>query len=134
MLNKFCILFSFVLFASFNGYGEGKSTMNDFEIQYKVISGRELTDIFNFESKSASDHYYVVGSIFSRKKNNSLVEISFRHKKDKTFNTAGFRNVGWVDGNNSAVKFFLIPIGLRDVPLPENPNDLQCEVRETFSK
>ena len=134
MSGKFRNLFLSILFVSFNGFGGEKSMMDDFEIQYKVISGKELTDIFNFQSKSASDYYYVVGSVFSKKKENSIVEISFRHKKDKTFNTAGFRNIGWVDGNNSAVKFFLIPIGLRDVPLPKNPNDLQYEVKATFSK
>ena len=132
MLNRLIILI-FLLGGMVAGAEEGKKTSSGFEVHYKVVSGAELGNLLKLPKASSSDYCYVVGFVSSGKKN-SLLEISFVHKKDRTFNTTGFRRIGWVDGNRSAEKFFLIPIGLRDTPLPENPNDLNYEIKETLSK
>lgn len=44
-------------------------------------------------------------------------------------------NLNWtIDGNDSAEKFFLLPIGMRDCALPENLSEMRCDINVKMLK
>lgn len=110
------------------GFASAKEiSLENFIVNYKIVSGKELNTSFNLGEKNESDYFYVVGKVKSKLERNALITISFVNNENKSFKTNEVK-LGWIDGNNSAEKYFLIPIGLRDCVLPSNPCDLSCHI------
>ena len=107
----------------------GAMAQEDFEIKYKVVPGKELAKIIGIPANWNDDHCYVVGSIRNLWKKNALIAVVFWHIKNRYFTTSGYREIGWVDGNDSAARMFLFPIGLRNEAPPTPPDDLSHRIR-----
>ena len=106
----------------------------DFEIEFKVLRGRDLAKILSFPANWDSDYSYVIGIIRNQGKRKSLVSLSFWHNQNKYFTTSGYNEIGWVDCNNSAPRFFLIPIGLKNEPLPQPSDDFSYSIKVLLTK
>ena len=91
---------------------------DNFEVKYRVLQGKQLAKIIDIPSNWNDDYYYVIGTVRNLGKKNALVSIAFWHNENKFFTTSGYKEIGWVDGNNSAVRMFLLPIGMRNEALP----------------
>ena len=107
----------------------GAMAQEGFEIKYKVVPGKELAKLIGIPANWNDDHCYVVGSIRNLGKKNALVAVVFWHNKNRYFTTSGYREIGWVDGNDSAARMFLFPIGLRNEAPPTPPDDLSFRIK-----
>ena len=105
------------------------TAQDDFEIKYKVMTGKELAKRMDIPANWNTDCCYVVGSIRNLGKKNALVSVAFWHNQNKYFTTSGYRKIGWVDGNDSAARMFLLPIGLRNETPPKPPDDLSYRIK-----
>lgn len=124
---KKTLLILISIFMSFGFASAKEISLENFIVNYKIVSGKELNTSFNLGEKNESDYFYVVGKVKSKLERNALITISFVNNENKSFKTNEVK-LGWIDGNNSAEKYFLIPIGLRDCVLPSNPCDLSCHI------
>ena len=115
------------IFAGFNFAPAKEILLEKFTVNYQIVSGKEINSMFGLGEKNASDYFYVVGKVKSKLERNALITISFVNNENKSFKTNEVK-LGWIDGNNSAERYFLIPIGLRDCVLPSNTCDLSCHI------
>ena len=118
-------VFLIVLIGFFAG---GALAAQDFEVKFKVLAGKELAKRIELPANWDGDFSYVVGFIRNKGKRNALVSLSFWHNRNKFFTSSGYNEIGWVDGNNSAPRFFLIPVGLRNEALPQPSDDFSYSV------
>ena len=108
-------------------------SLENFTVNYRIVSGKELNLLFELGEKNKSDYFYVIGKVKSKMLRNAFVEISFSNLKLPSFRTSKFE-LGWIDGNDSAEKFFLLPIGMRDCALPENLSEMRCNINVKMIK
>ena len=99
-----------------------------FEVKYKVVPGKELAKLIGIPANWNDDHCYVVGSIRNLGEKNALVAVVFWHNKNSYVTPSGSREIGWVDGNDSAARMFLFPIGLRNEAPPAPPDDISYRI------
>lgn len=114
-------------FMVFNFIFAKEISLENFTINYQIVTGKQLNSFFKFGEKNDSDYYYIIGQIKSKLKKNAFITISFVNNSENSFKT-NKTEIGWIDGNNSAERCFLIPIGLRDSVLPKNPYDISCNI------
>ena len=113
--------------------GGALMAQENFEVKYKIIQGKKIAQIIDIPANWNDDYYYVIGAVRNLGKKNALVSIAFWHNKNKYFTTSGFREVGWVDGNNSAARIFLFPIGMRneELPMPADGFSYRIKILQT---
>jgi len=129
-MKKQCLLFIVLVFL----FSTGALSAQNFEVKFKVLKGADLAKTLCFPANWDSDYSYVIGFIRNLDKKNALVSLSFWHNQNKYFATSGYHEIGWVDGNNSAPRFFLIPIGLRNDPLPRPSDDFSYSIKVLQTK
>ena len=110
-------------------FAGGALAAQDFEVKFKVLAGKELAKRIELPVNRDGDFSYVVGFIRNKGKRNALVSLSFWHNRNKFFTSSGYNEIGWVGCNNSAPRFFLIPVGLRNEALPQPPDDFSYSVK-----
>ena len=110
-------------------FAGGALAAQDFEVKFKVLAGKELAKRIELPANWDGDFSYVVGFIRNKGKRNALVSLSFWHNRNKFFTSSGYNEIGWVGCNNSAPRFFLIPVGLRNEALPQPADDFSYSVK-----
>ena len=124
---KKVLLILISIFMSFNFMSANEISLDDFIVNYQIVPGKELNSLFKLGEKNKSDYFYIIGKVKSKLKKNAFIDISFENNERKSFKTNNVE-LGWVDGNDSAEKYFLIPIGIRGSDLPQNPYDISCRI------
>lgn len=124
---KKTLLILIVIFMSFNFLSAKEISLEKFVVNYQIVSGKEINTLFQLGEKNESDYFYVIGKIKSKLKKDAFIAISFVNNERKSFKTNNVE-LGWIDGNDSAERYFLIPIGIRDASLLQNPYNISCNV------
>ena len=110
------------------------AAQDDFEVNYDVVKGKDLAKMFSFSENRRDDYCYVIGSVRNPGSQDMLVAISSWHKRNKFFSTSGYKELGWIDGNNSAARFFLLPVGSRNGTLPQPADDFTFRIKVLLKK
>ncbi len=101
---------------------------SDFQLEYKVLKGNKILNLFGLNNPKSGDYFYVVGTIRRLVPQNAYIKISFKHNEDPTFKTSPKR-ISWIDGNNAAATIFILPIGIRNQKAPPNINNLSYKIK-----
>lgn len=83
-----CLSFIFLSVSIFV-WAEGISPEN-FTVNYRIVSGKELNLLFELGEKDKSEYFYVIGNVKSKMPRNAFVEISFTNEKQASFRTSKF--------------------------------------------
>ena len=124
---KKTLLIFIVIFINFNFISAKEISLEKFVVNYQIVQGKEINSLFKLGEENGSDYFYVIGKIKSKLKKNAFIAISFINNERKLFKTNNVE-LGWIDGNDSSERYFLIPIGIRDTSLPQNPYDISCNI------
>lgn len=112
----------------------GLETAKEFDVKYKIIKGKDICKSVGLPGDGDGDYHYIVGTIKNLTPHNMMVSISLHHRQNKAFNTAGYQKIGWIDGNHSAARIFIFPMGLRNQELPKPADNIDCDIKILMKK